>query len=160
MRSLVQVRRRIADAGLLVLGTGRPYLLELEKLRSELGLEGSVFFLQDIPHEKLPCYLSRASLFALATRSETFCLAILEAGAAGLPVISTRAPGVTEVIKDGVTGRLVEIGDVAGFARAILHILENASEAAVVADNFRAEIRDHLTWGHHYENYQRIYDRS
>jgi len=159
MHALPQVRQRVVDAGLLVLGTGRPYLQELEKLRSELGLEGSVFFLQDIPHDKLPSYLSRARVFALATRSETFCLAILEAGAAGLPVVSTRAPGVIEVLKDGITGQLVEIGDVAGFAKAILRVLENPSEAAAVANNFRAEIKDHLTWDHHFENYRRIYDR-
>jgi glycosyltransferase involved in cell wall biosynthesis len=157
MRALVQVRRKWPSAALVIVGAARPYLSELERLRADLGMEGAVFFFENVPHEMLPCYLSRASLFALATESETFCLALLEAGAAGLPIVSTKAPGVVEVIKDGDTGRLVAVGDAHALAEAILETLDHPKEAAQRAAVFRQEIRDHLTWDHHYQKYQALY---
>src|SRR5436305_13989449 len=103
-----------------MLGAARPYTRELEDLRTTLGLEGAVFFFENVPHEKLASYLSRSRIFALATERETFCLAILEAGAAGLPIVSTRVPGVVEIIMDGVTGRLGDLGAIEGMAGAIV----------------------------------------
>lgn len=159
MRALVEVRRERPAAGLVVLGAARPYLRDLERLRTDLGLDGAVFFFENVPHEMLPCYLSRASLFALATQRETFCLALLEAGAAGLPIVSTQAPGVIEVIEDKVTGRLVPIGDVDALAKAILVVLDNPKEAEQRAARFRQEIHNRLTWDHHYQKYRTLYHR-
>jgi len=159
MRAMVQVRRERPAAALVVLGAARPYLGELERLREDLGMEAAVFFFANVPHEMLPCYLSRASLFALGTESETFCLALLEAGAAGLPIVCTQAPGVVEVITDRTTARLVPIGDVDSMAKAILETLDHPKEAEQRASVFRQEIRDHLTWDHHYRKYQSLYCR-
>ncbi len=159
MRALVHVRRAWPDAALVVLGAARPYLRDLERLRADLGLDGAVFFFENVPHEMLPCYLSRASLFALATQRETFCLALLEAGAAGLPIVATQAPGVIEVIKDKTTALLVPIGDVDAVARAILEVFRNPEAAGLRATRFRQQIRDHLTWDHHYQKYRTLYRR-
>jgi len=157
MRAFVIVRERISDIALIVLGGGRPYVRQLEELRSNLGLDGSVYFFENVPHGQVPLHLSRARVFALATKREGFPLALLEAGAAGLPVVSTRVPGVVDVIQDGVTGRLVEAGDRKALAAAILDLFENPKEAIRLASNFRQEIHQRLTWHHHFEKYRQVY---
>jgi glycosyltransferase involved in cell wall biosynthesis len=157
MRAFQQVRQRIPQVGLVMVGGPSAYFPELKRLHAELALEGHAFMIESVPHEHVPAYLSRSRLFALPTHAEAFSLAILEAGAAGLPIVSTRARGVIEAIKDGVTGRLIEIDDVNGLARTLIELLENPAEAQRLADNFQTEIRNGLTWKHHYENYRRVY---
>jgi glycosyltransferase involved in cell wall biosynthesis len=159
MRALFEVRNEWPEAALVALGAGRPYVKELEQLREDLGMRGSVYFFENVPHEKIPCYLSRASVFALATESETFCLALLEAGAADIPIVCTRAPGVIEVVTDRATALLVPIGDVNAMAQAILEALNHPEEAKRRAAAFREKIRNQLTWEHHYQKYEALFRR-
>jgi glycosyltransferase involved in cell wall biosynthesis len=160
MRAFRQVLDRIPDARLVMVGGPQPYMSELKRLHLELGLQGRAFMIENVPHERIPAYLSRARLFALATQAEAFSLAILEAGAAGLPIVSTRARGVVEQLKDGATAKLVTVDDVDDLAKALLELLENPAEAQRLAKNFRAEIEESLTWEHHYAAYRAVYLRS
>jgi glycosyltransferase involved in cell wall biosynthesis len=160
MRAFRQVLDRFPEAGLVMVGGPQPYLSELRRLHTELGLEGRAFLIENVPHELIPAYLSRSRLFALATQAEAFSLSILEAGAAGLPIVSTRARGVVEQLKDGVTAKLVKVDDVDGLAQALLELLENPAEADRLAKNFRTEIQSSLTWDHHYVAYREVYRRS
>ena len=160
MRAFRQVLDRIPDARLVMVGGSQAYMPELKRLHSELNLEERAFLIENVSHERIPAYLSRSRIFALATQAEAFCLAILEAGAAGLPIVSTRARGVVEQLKDGVTAKLVKVDDVDGLAKALLELLENPTEAKLLADNFRTEIQESLTWKHHYAAYRAVYQRS
>jgi glycosyltransferase involved in cell wall biosynthesis len=80
-------------------------------------------------------YLRRARVFALACArdseggSDNLPTVIMEAMAAGLPVVSTRVAGVPEMIEDGATGRLLDEHDVAGIAAALEGLLEDAGPA-------------------------------
>jgi len=159
MRAFRQVLDRIPETRLVIVGGGDAYLPELKRLHSELGLAERAFIVDNVPHERIPAYLSRSRLFALATQAEAFCLAILEAGAAGIPIISTRARGIVEQLKDGVTAKLVTVDDVDGLAKALRELLDNPTEAERLAKNFRAEIQESLTWEHHYARYREVYTR-
>jgi glycosyltransferase involved in cell wall biosynthesis len=66
---------------------------------------------------------------------EGFPVAILEAGAAGKPVVTTRTCGAEEIIEDGVTGRLVPLGNAKALAEAIDELLENRERAHRMAEN-------------------------
>ena len=63
---------------------------------------------------------------------------IMEAMAAGLPVISTHVAGVPEMVHDGVSGHLVNSGDVAALAAAIKRLISDRSAAAAFGENGRA----------------------
>lgn len=107
---------------LLMIGDGpdRPRAVELA---AELGVSGRVSFLGSSPRiEKL---LSISDLFLLPSEQESFGLAALEAMASGVPVISTRVGGVPEVVADGVTGSLHEVGDVEQMAAAATRLLSD-----------------------------------
>lgn len=72
-------------------------------------------------------YYRSADIFVFPTRNEGLGNVLIEAMAASLPVVSSRLPGVTdEVVSDGISGYLVEPGNVFGFAQAIDRLLQNA----------------------------------
>ena len=103
--------------------------IERAGLAQRVTLEGAR------PEAEVIGYLRRARVFALAcTReqdggSDNLPTVIMEAMAAGLPVISTKVAGVPEMIDDGVTGRLLDEHDVPGIARALEALLKDAALA-------------------------------
>lgn len=93
---------------------GKGELLEkLKDLARNLKIEKQVLFKGYIPNEKVPEALQRMDVFLLGSRlnSESFGVAAVEAMACGLPVIATKVDGFKEVVKDGITGFLVDIDD-------------------------------------------------
>ena len=98
----------------------------LESLIAELGLTESVA----MPgwHDDIPSVLSSLTLFVSAARSEPFGLSIVEAMAAGLPVVAAASEGALEIIEDGVTGKLVPAGEPESLAKAINDLLDDPSE--------------------------------
>ena len=105
----------------------------LESLIAELGLTESVA----MPgwHDDIPSVLSSLTVFVSAARSEPFGLSIVEAMAAGLPVVAAASEGALEILEDGVTGKLVPAGDPESLAKAINDLLDNPSERSRLGHN-------------------------
>ena len=82
-------------------------------------------------------FLSQLDVFVSASSSEAFGLAIVEAMAAGVPVVATASDGAREIITDSETGRLVPIGDVDELAKRIGELLGDSAERKRLADNAR-----------------------
>ena len=78
----------------------------LERLASELGIADRVGFIGAVPHAEIQKHYRRADIFALATHYEGFCIPVLEAMAAGLPVLVSDTPPLGEII--GETGLIVD----------------------------------------------------
>src|SRR5205814_7166410 len=93
------------EARLDIVGDG-PLRAEAEALSRELGVTGAVRFLGD--RDDVPAQLASAACLVLASGYEGCPLSVLEAMAAGLPVVVTRVGGIDEVVEDGVTGWIVE----------------------------------------------------
>jgi D-inositol-3-phosphate glycosyltransferase len=118
------IARLESDVHLVVAGGG-----ELEDaFRSQAqgaGVAERVHFLGRVPHAELPAVLRAADLFLLTTEPpESFGIVLIEAMAAGLPVIATSYPGVEAVIDEGETGHVVARGDVAAVVAAITRTRE------------------------------------
>lgn len=101
---------------LTVLGDG-PLRSELEGDVRRLGLDGAV----ELPGEvdDVRARLAAFDVFALSSRSEGLPISLLEASAAGLPVVASRVGGVPEVVDDGVSGFLVPAGDAGALAERL-----------------------------------------
>ena len=119
IRAMVQLPE---DVTLTIVGEGseRPVLL---RLRTELGLEGRVYFSGEV-HDVRP-YLSAAQIFVLTSRYEGLPLSILEAMSAGLPVVSTDVGGISEAVLQGKTGLLVPRGDLAAMVASLQELIHN-----------------------------------
>jgi glycosyltransferase involved in cell wall biosynthesis len=77
--------------------------------------------------------------------SEGTPLAILEASASGLPVVSTRHAGIPDVVIEGHTGYLVEEGDVDGMAAGMIRLARSADMASKLGIAARKQIREHFS---------------
>jgi rhamnosyl/mannosyltransferase len=136
---LVQAMQRI-EATLLVVGTG-PEGEHLRALTAELGLSDKIHFLADVGDDALVTYFQAADLFVLPSshRSEAFGIVLLEAMAAGTPLITTElGTGTSWVNQDGITGRVVPPRDAAALAEAIGALLQNESQRAAMGTRARA----------------------
>ncbi len=131
--------RRQFEVRLWLCGDG-PLKGDVERRITELGLGAAVDLLgfQDNPF----ALMRQADLFVLTSDFEGLPNALIEAQGLGLPAVATRCPfGPGEIVDDGVTGRLVEIGDAEGVARSIVEILgdpaRRESMAAAAAERGR-----------------------
>lgn len=77
--------------------------------------------------DDIPNWLAAATVWMLPTESENFSLAVLEALAAGCPILSTRCQGNDEVLQDGQNSLLTAVGDTAGQTGALRRLLQDAS---------------------------------
>lgn len=117
---IFHILQRKVPSRLLMMGEG----VELEPARhlaAELGISSRVSFLG--PVTKVSEILAQLDLFLLPSQYESFGLAALEAMASGVPVICTRAGGLPEVVEDGVSGILCDVGDCSSMARSAAQIL-------------------------------------
>ena len=85
-------------------------------------------------------WLEAMDVFCLSSDSEGTPVALLEAGALGLPLIVTRVGGCPEVVKDGATGYIVEGGDVEGYANALAELFCDARKRNTMGQAARAHI--------------------
>lgn len=143
VRVFDRIRRQL-PARLVFVGDG-PDRMDAAAEVTACGLSNEdVVFLgkQDSVAELLAC----ADLFLLPSESESFGLSALEAMASGVPVITTAAGGLPEVVHEGRGGHLLPVGDVDGMADAGLTILADAAtwnryshDAREAAGDFRVE---------------------
>ena len=126
-RTLVQsfdlVRRRLPNARLVIVGSG-PLERDLRGQVSALGLDGQVVLTGS--RDDVPDLLPAFDVFAMSSLFEGLSIALIEGMAAGLPAVVTTVGGMPEVVKDGVTGRLVAPRDPRAMSRALLALLEDA----------------------------------
>lgn len=135
VRAFAQVRHRLPEARLVLVGDGE-LRSELELEISRLGLGDSVRLtgpVADVWEE-----LARADVFALASLYEPLGVAVIEAMAAGLPVVATAVGGVPELVEPERTGRLVSPGDAAALADAVTELLSSPELRALMRAAARA----------------------
>lgn len=133
--TLLEAFRRVVavrDARLIILGTG-PLRSALEEEARSKGIEKRVRFagFQMNPY----AYMARATTFVLSSLWEGFPNVLVEAMAAGAPVVSTNCPsGPSEIVEDGVSGLLVPTRDPGRLAEALLRVVDSPALQGALRD--------------------------
>lgn len=124
-------QRAGSDFRLALIGDG-PYRSTLCRRRKELGLSEEVIFVGKVPNEEVKNYCKASDLFLFTSRSETQGIVLLEAMAAGTPVLALKATGTEDLVVDGVNGYMTHVSDTKNsekedeqmFAGRLMDILE------------------------------------
>jgi glycosyltransferase involved in cell wall biosynthesis len=114
--AFAELRRARPDAHLTLIGDGA-LRAALEMQAARLGLGRAVTFAGT--RRDVPALLAAFDVFALASLTEGISLTLIEAAAAGLPLVATRVGGNAEVVRDGETGLLVPPGSPAALTSAL-----------------------------------------
>lgn len=148
------IAREFPDARLLVVGDGsRRPALEAEARR--LGVDGAVIFTGfrgDVPR-----LLDAADIVALPSLHEGMPLTAIEGAAMGRPVVATAVDGTPEVVRDGVTGRLVPPRDPRALAEAVLELLRQPARARAMGEAGRRWALDRFDLGPQVAATARVY---
>ncbi len=142
---------------LVLVGDG-PERANIEALGAELGITSQLWI--SGWRDDVPQLLRGFDVFALPSQAEGTPLTILEAMAAGLPVVATRVGGVADMVIDGDTGALVEPGDPEGLALALLRYVRNPSMAPRHGASGRALYEEKFTLQRMVERYESLFTES
>ena len=122
--TLLRAMKCLQTTALLRIAGIGPELARLQQLSQEVGVEDRVRFLEHISFAQLAQEYRNADVFCLPSRQEGFGIVLLEAMAAGLPIVAARAGAIPEVLQEGRCGVLIKPGDAAGFAAALDTLLQ------------------------------------
>ena len=155
--ALIAARRR--GVRFVVIGedksAGKSYRKSLENLVGELGV-GEIVTMPGWQGD-MPAALSSLTVFVSAARSEPFGLAIVEAMAAGLPVVAAASEGAREIIEDGFSGKLVPVDDAGALAQAIDALLDNPLERSRLGRNAQLVARERFSLARMATDTERVY---
>ena len=143
----------------LVMGGNGPLLNTCINLVNYLGISKNVDFPGVLDHAQFESYLKRSRAFvqhSITARNgdmEGSPVAVMEASAAGLPVISTRHAGIPEVIEDRKTGFVVDEHDVAGMAKAMIEVLNSRRLAREMGQSGKERMKRQFSLQKHLEKH-------
>lgn len=158
VHTLAEIRRLRSDLPVrLVLCGDGPERERAEGLARHYGLSESVAFAGQVPN--IADYLSVADLILVPSEMESFGLAALEAMACEVPVISTNVGGLPEVVRNGVNGYMVQLGDISSMAERSIEILSDDQKRLAMGHAGRAWAVERFNTENVIPLYESIYRR-
>lgn len=158
VKDVIRVFRNIAaktKAKLLLVGDG-PEKCVAWQLVEKYGLQDQVLLLGN--QDRVEELYSISDLKLLLSEKESFGLVLLEAMACGVPCIGTNIGGIPEVIKDQVSGFLVEVGDIQAASEKALAVLEDTQLSKRLTDHALKMVETAFSSQRIVSQYERIYD--
>lgn len=155
LRAFAIIQREVSNARLTVAGDG-PLRAELRALATSLGLR-HVDFVGAVQPTDMASLYDQADVYLNAPNIDNMPNSVVEAFAAGLPVVTTRAGGIPYIVEDGRTGVLVDCDDHAALATGALRLLGDPDLAAGIADRARADVLSKYTWSAVHREWRRVY---
>ncbi|VVB53036.1 Glycosyltransferase Gtf1 [uncultured archaeon] len=150
-----KVLKENPDTEFVIIGEG-----DLEQNLKEqvkmLGIEKNIKFMGYMPHEKLPEIYANSSVFVLPSQNEGMSNTIMEAMAAGLPVITTETGGSKELIKDGINGKIIKQNNSQEIADAIISYAQDKNKIMSHGHSSREKALN-MSWENVAKNYAEKY---
>jgi len=154
VKAIPEILNERDDLEFLICGDGQ-LRDEIEKYISEKNLKDKVKLAGWIPHGNLPDYLNELKLVVLPSFTEGLPNIMLEAMACGTPVLATSVGAISDVIKDGETGFIMENNSPEHIARNVIRILEQPDLDKIV-ENARALVEQEFTYKAVVKRYKKI----
>lgn len=149
---LIDAFKLLVDEGkdnirLILIGKGSQENLIRTKI-SNYNLNKVVDIIPPQPHETLVTFLNKMDIYVIPslTQSETFGVAAAEASACALPVVGSRIGGIPEVVEDGITGLLVEPGNIYQLKSALIKLIDEPETCRSMGKAGLDYIHEHYDW--------------
>lgn len=136
---------------------GGPLRTVLEHQAAALGLSDRVTFLGH--RDDVPALLGAADLYVLPSRTEACPNGVLEAMAAGLPVVACAVGGLLDLVQHGRTGMLVPPCDAESLATAIAGLVDRPEQAHAIGEAARADIAERYSFDSMVDQFETLYER-
>lgn len=156
LRAFAVIQHRFPEARLTIAGEGSERAA-LEALAHELNLRHTEF-VGRVPPERMPELYGAADIYLNGSDIDNMPLSILEAFAAGVPVVTTNAGGIPYIVGDGETGLLVERGDYEAMAARAIRLLEDNAFATKLVRAAHQECRKY-SWVTVRDGWLKIYHK-
>ncbi|MDF2441486.1 MAG: hypothetical protein JWN98_2470, partial [Abditibacteriota bacterium] len=161
LQAAAQVQQQFPQTRFRIIGASlfgeEEYQAELERMVEELGLCDCVEFTGFVP-DVLDHLQELDILVHASITSEPFGLVVAEGMMAAKPVVATKGGGVLEVVQDGVTGRLVPMGDADAMAEALKELLAKPEAAHAMGRAGQKRVQEHFTIELTVNRIQQLYD--
>ena len=158
LRSFTGATQAYNHLRLVLIGAG-PAQEDLEDRVNRSGIQHAVRFMGPVAYDQMPRYMAMADAFVTASVTEVHPLTVIEAMAAGLPVVGIQSPGVGDTVKNDETGYLVPQEDLAMFTAKIIRMAVDSSsrqrmshQARLEAQNYAIDLTSQLLL----DQYQRV----
>jgi len=143
--AMKKVSKIFKDMTLTLIGEGS----RLEQYKASVanfGLKDRVEFTGWLSNREIQKLVPQSNLGLFPSRIESFGLSVVEAMAAGLPIVAASGGAIPENVKEGVTGMLVPINNVDALTKAIISSLENPQRAESLAKAAKTEVQKKFIW--------------
>ncbi len=132
---------------------------ELIRLSEQLGVQDKVLFLNSASDEELAETYAACDVFVFPAQI-TWGLAVVEAMAAGKPVVTSNKCGVSEIIENNVNGVVVEHAKPGELANQIKRLIEDSKLRRRLGDNAYEYVKNNLSWQKYAENMERVFQQA
>jgi len=157
LKAVPPLLKEFPDLNVLLVGDG-PAREELVRLAYELKIADRVAICPSVEDTRVP--MSLLQVFAAPAWREGFGLAIVEAMAAGIPVVSSNAGGPNEILEEGKSGVLIQPGDVAGFENGLRVLLRESETRRQLAERARQRAKERYDLERVVTQVEEVYDRA
>lgn len=139
----------------LIAGEG-PEKEEIEKMLKEYGIEKDVYLLGYV--KDAYSFINAIDINCLTSVSESFPYTILEGAKFKKPVITTNVGGINKLVKNGVNGFLIEVGDYLELADKIVYLVENEEERTKMGQRLHDDVCEKYSYNSMAQNHIKIYN--
>lgn len=155
IRAAQRLHQQRPQTRFVVVGEG-PLRAQLEREIEAAGLSQKFVLAGTTPD--VPQTLAAFDVAVLCSHSESLSNAILEYMAAGLPVVASRVGGITDALKDGVTGLLYPVDDMPLFLAALHRLCDDEDLRRRLGDAASAHVEEHFTWSAVMDRTESLYE--
>jgi len=157
VKAMQKIVKEVPDTELVFVGSGK-MRDELGKLAEKIGIKNNLKFAGFVEESMKPLYYKAADIFALPStlNTEVFPIVLLEASAAGLPMVVSDLNTFKCIIEDGYNGLFTKRGDEKSLADAIVYLLENEDIREKMGKNARKKVENY-SWDRIAKETEKVY---
>lgn len=134
------------------------YQEKLYEQIKELNLDNEITFFGEVQHNKMPIIINKCDLICIPSREESFGVAAIESLACGVPCITSDAPGLKEVMEDGVTGFVASCNE-QSLAEKMKELILNNKERAQLGNNGRKRVEEMYDFSENITIFKREFEK-